>query len=141
MCRGGKRSVSASDTRIRGRNIRRLLFRRSKHRKQVRQIAQQRKSENLNWGGFPSWYSSLPPTEDLVPRSRTIRGEGGGGRRERRRSSTPPTRDSAPCRRRTSAEINFRRETTSSKIQNHQCQEEERQLKPDQRDSAFRRKS
>src|SRR3954468_22144244 len=52
-------------------------------------------NENLNWGGFPGCYSSLPPTEDLVPRSRTIR----GGRRERRRSSTPPTRDSAPCRR------------------------------------------
>src|SRR3954470_2165980 len=50
-----------------------------------------------------------------------------GKRKERRRSSTPPTRDSAPCRRRTSVEIIFQRETTSSKIRNRRCQEEERQ--------------
>src|SRR3954466_4161225 len=40
-------------------------------------------NENLNWVGFPGSYSSLPPTEDLVPRSRMVRGggrgEGGGG--------------------------------------------------------------
>ena len=35
-------------------------------------------NENLNWGGFPGCYRSLPPTEDRVPRSRTI--QGGGGR-------------------------------------------------------------
>ena len=35
-------------------------------------------NENLNWGGFPGCYSSLPPTEDLVPRSRMIPGEGRG---------------------------------------------------------------
>ena len=34
-------------------------------------------NENLNWGGFPGCDSSLPPTVDLVPRSRTIRGGGG----------------------------------------------------------------
>src|ERR1043165_5126951 len=39
-------------------------------------------NENLNWGGFPGCYSKLPPTEDLVPRSRTIRGEWERGRRE-----------------------------------------------------------
>src|ERR1043165_3957696 len=38
-------------------------------------------NKNLNWGGFPGCYSSLPPTVDLVPRSRTIP----GGRGERRR--------------------------------------------------------
>src|ERR1041385_6322907 len=37
-----------------------------------------------------------------------------GKRKETRRSSTPPTRDSAPCRRRASVEINFRRETATS---------------------------
>src|SRR4051812_47746609 len=34
-------------------------------------------NENLNWGGIPGCYSSLPPTADLVPRSRTIPGGGG----------------------------------------------------------------
>src|SRR3954466_10565174 len=42
-------------------------------------------------------------------------GERGRGKEESRRSSTPPTRDSAPCRRRTSVEINFRREMATSK--------------------------
>jgi hypothetical protein len=36
-------------------------------------------NENLNWGGFPGCYSSLPPTVDLVPRSRTIPGGKGRG--------------------------------------------------------------
>src|SRR4051812_19559432 len=40
-------------------------------------------NENLNWGRFPGCYSSLPPTVDLVPRSRTIPG-GEGGRGEAR---------------------------------------------------------
>src|ERR1041385_6586923 len=52
-----------------------------------------------------------------------------GKRKERRRSSTPPTKDSAPCRRRTSIEINFSRETTSLEKRNRQCQEEERHFK------------
>src|SRR3954470_8964368 len=57
------------------------------------------KSENLNWGGFPGCYSSLPPTEDLVPRSRTIRGgRGERGKRETTKNSTPPTKNSTPCR-------------------------------------------
>src|ERR1041385_2539138 len=43
--------------------------------------------------------------------------------------STPPTRDSAPCRRRASVEINFHRETTSSEKRNRQCKEEERHFK------------
>src|SRR4051812_28317490 len=55
VCRGGKGSVSASDTRIRGRNIHRLLFRRSKHCKQIRQIAQQRKKRKFKLG----WISGL----------------------------------------------------------------------------------
>src|SRR3954467_7919098 len=36
-------------------------------------------NKNLIWGGIPGCYSSLPPTVDLVPRSRTIP----GGRRAR----------------------------------------------------------
>src|SRR3954464_15284090 len=36
-------------------------------------------NENLNWGGIPGYDSSLPPTVDLVPRARTVRGVGGGG--------------------------------------------------------------
>src|ERR1043165_2308360 len=38
-------------------------------------------NENFNWIGFPGCYSSLPPTVDLVPRSRTI--PGGRGREAR----------------------------------------------------------
>src|SRR4051812_43377970 len=41
--------------RIRGRNIHRLLIRRSKHRKQVRQIAQQRNKRKFKLG----WISGL----------------------------------------------------------------------------------
>src|SRR3954471_7865930 len=36
-------------------------------------------NENFNWGGFPGFYRPLPPTEDPVPRSRTIQGGGEGG--------------------------------------------------------------
>src|SRR3954463_1005513 len=61
-------------------------------------------NENLNWGGFPGCYSSLPPTVDLVPRSRTVRWGSGEEQRETTKNSTPPTRDSTPCRRRTSDE-------------------------------------
>src|SRR4051812_257883 len=50
---------------------------------------------------FPGCYNSPPPTEDLVPRSSTIWGRGGEEKRETT-ISTPPTRDTAPCRRRTS---------------------------------------
>ena len=42
----------ASNTRIRGRNIHRLLFRRGKHYKQVRQTSQQRNKRKFNWGGI-----------------------------------------------------------------------------------------
>src|ERR1041385_5102659 len=55
-----------------------------------------------------------------------------GERKERRRSSTPPTRDSAACRSTNLHRETSRRETTSSKIRNHRCQEEERQQKPDE---------
>src|SRR4051812_15185852 len=44
--------------RIRGRNIHRLLFRRSKHRKQVRQISQQRNKRKFKLG----WISGLLQT-------------------------------------------------------------------------------
>jgi len=73
-------------------------------------------NENLNWGGFPGCYSSLPPTEDLVPRSRTIPGgkgeKGGSERRRRTQHHQQGTRlhvdDELLSRR-------FRRETTTSK--------------------------
>src|SRR4051812_18893716 len=98
----GKKVGLASDTRIRGRNIHRLLFRRSKHRKQVRQSAQQRnKQKKLIGVEFPGCYNSPPPTEDVVPISRTIPGEGRGEKREMTKNSTPPTMDTAPCQRRT----------------------------------------
>src|ERR1041385_2693326 len=60
---------------------------------------------------------ATPPTRDLVPRSWTIRRRG-GERKQSRRSSTPPTRDSAPCRRRASVKINFRREMATSENEN-----------------------
>src|SRR4051812_39419799 len=60
VCRGGKRVGLASDTRNRGRNIHRLLFRRSKHRKQVRQIAQQRKKRKFKSGWISGLLQCLP---------------------------------------------------------------------------------
>src|SRR3954470_7079176 len=54
-CAEGEKVGRASDTRIRGGNIHRLLIRRSKHRKQVRQIAQQRKKQKFKLG----WISGL----------------------------------------------------------------------------------
>src|SRR3954469_12901247 len=58
-------------------------------------------------------------------------GERGRGKEESRQSSTPPTRDSAPCPRRSSAEILPQRDGYVRK-RRHRCQEEERQPKPDQ---------
>src|SRR3954464_2782734 len=50
-------------------------------------------NENLNWGGYPGCYSSLPPTVDLVPRSRTIPGgKGGGGEGGGEEEKTQPTK-------------------------------------------------
>src|SRR3954470_17057721 len=54
-CAEGEKGGSPFDTRIRGRNIHRLLLRRSKHRKQVREIAQQRKKRKFKLG----WISRL----------------------------------------------------------------------------------
>src|SRR3954470_18491655 len=54
-CAEGEKGRSPSNTRIRGGNIHRLLIRRSKHRKQVRQIAQQRKKQKFKLG----WISGL----------------------------------------------------------------------------------
>src|SRR3954466_10726300 len=52
VCRGGKRSGLASDTRIRGGNIHRLLFRRSKPANKSDKLHNNAINENLNWGGF-----------------------------------------------------------------------------------------
>src|SRR3954469_22232420 len=76
VCRGGKRVGLASDTRIRGRNIHRLLFRRSKHRKQVRQIAQQRKKRKFKLGwisGLLQWRAQ-PWRSEQGPAGSVIRG-------------------------------------------------------------------
>src|SRR3954469_14148827 len=54
-CAVGEKVSHASDTRIRGRNIHRLLFRRSKHCKQVRQLSQQRNKQKFKLG----WISGL----------------------------------------------------------------------------------
>src|SRR3954466_14060763 len=53
-------------------------------------------------------------------------GERGRGKEESRRSSTPPPRDSVPCRRQTSVEINFSQRDDISEERSRQCQEEER---------------
>src|SRR4051812_15496724 len=105
--------------RIRGGNIHRLLFRRSKHRKQIRQIAQQRNKRKFKLG----WISGLLQlaTTNRGSRPEIQDGPGGKGEREKRettKNSTPPTKNSTPCRRRTSVEINFRRETRSSESEN-----------------------
>src|ERR1041385_5165140 len=57
-----------------------------------------------------------------------------GKRKEGRQSSTPPTRDSAPRRTTKFHRETFRREMAASKIETIMCQEEERLLKPGQRD-------
>src|SRR4051812_45783484 len=73
------RGRSPSDTRIRGRNIHRLLFRRSKHCKQVRQSTQQRNKRKFKLGWnfravtahyHQQWISSRDPGRSG--------GEGGG---------------------------------------------------------------
>ena len=81
-------------------------------------------NENLNWGGFPGCYSSLPPTEDLVPRSRTIlggrRGRRGEARDDEELNTTNKELDSMStmnfCRE-DSAERQRRRKTRSSRLQ------------------------
>src|SRR3954466_11936733 len=112
-CAVGEKGRSPSNTRIRGRDIHRLLFRRSKHRKQVRQIAQQRNKRKFKLG----WISGLLQLTTTNRGSRPeIQDDPGGrgkrerGKRETTKNSTPPTTDSAPCRRRTSVEITSRRE-------------------------------
>ena len=84
-------------------------------------------NENLNWGGFPGCYSSLPPTEDLVPRSRRIPGGRGEARDDEELNTTNKELDSMStmnfCRE-DSAERQRRRKTRSSRLQ-----EEERQFK------------
>src|SRR3954468_15747457 len=59
-------------------------------------------------------------------------GARGRGKEKSRRSSTPPTRDSAPCRRRTSVEINFRREMVTSENETTRCSRGGTTAKPDQ---------
>ena len=74
-------------------------------------------NENLNWGGFPGCYSSLPPTVDLVPRSRTTPGgRGKGGERSERRQELNTTNKELDSM--SNNELlsrRFRRETTTSK--------------------------
>src|SRR3954469_15658058 len=132
-CAVGEKGGSRIRYENRGRNIHRLLIRRSKHRKQVRQIAQQRNKRKFKLG----WISGLLQLATTNRRCRPdIQDDPGGGgergKRETTKNSTSPTKNSTPCRRRTSVEISFRRETRSSKIRKRRCQEEERQRKPGQ---------
>src|SRR4051812_23841451 len=142
VCRGGKRVGRASDTRIRGRIIHRLLFRRSKHRKQVRQIAQQRKKRKFKLG----WISGLLQLATTNRGSRPeIQDDPGGrgerGKRETTMNSSSPTKNSTPCRRRTSAEINFRREMVTSENTKPSVSRGGKKTITRSRDSASRRKS
>src|SRR3954471_8520206 len=73
------RGRAPSDTRIRGRNIHDYYFGEANTANKSDNHHNNAINENINWGGFPGCYSSLPPTVDLVPRSRTIPGGGGGG--------------------------------------------------------------
>src|SRR3954469_7604271 len=123
MWRGGKGSVSVRYEN-RGRNIHRLLFRRSKHCKQIRQSNNSRRKQFFLFflkTGLLQYNTTNKGSRPEIQDDPGERGE----RKENRRSSTPPTRDSAPRQRRTFVEINFRREMTSSKIQHRRCEEEE----------------
>src|SRR4051812_30534109 len=102
--------------RIRGGNIHRLLFRRSKHRKQVRQIAQQRNKRKFKLRWISGLLQLTTTNRGSRPEIQDDPGGGEGGEGEARddENSTPPTRNSTPCRRRTSVEIKFRREMVTS---------------------------
>src|SRR3954468_24848873 len=87
VCRGGKRSVSHPIREKGGELFTDYYFGKANTANKSDKLHNNAKSKNLNWGGFLGCYSSLPPTEDLVPRSRTIRGGGGRGGGERRRET------------------------------------------------------
>src|SRR3954469_6861689 len=70
----GKRVGHASDTRIRGEIFTDYYFGEANTADKSDNLHNNAINKKFNWGGFPGCYSSLPPTEDLVPRSRTIRG-------------------------------------------------------------------
>ena len=82
---------------------------------------------------FPGCYNSPPPTEDLVPRSWTIRGRGG----EKRESTFLNTTNKGLCSMSNDdlRQETFRRETATSENETIRCQEDERQRDPDQKDS------
>src|SRR3954465_12169741 len=85
----------------RGKNNRRSINRGCKHRKQIRQSNNSHRKQNFFdfceiWAVTIQHHQQGPEIQD-DPGER-------GERKERRRSSTPLTRDSAPCRRRTSIE-------------------------------------
>src|SRR3954463_16572701 len=112
VCRGGKRVGLAFDTRIRGGNIHRLLFRRSKHRKQIRQIAQQRKKQKFKLGWISGLLQLTTTNRGSCPKIQDgPGGEGGEGEARDDEELNTTNKNSAPCRHRTSVEINFRRET------------------------------
>src|SRR4051812_1890082 len=108
----GKKVGLASDTRIRGRNIHRLLFRRSKHRKQVRQIALQRNKRKFKLG----WISGLL---QLTTTNRGSRpeiqddpaGKGGRGKRKTTRTQLHQQRTRLHADVELLSRQNFRRET------------------------------
>src|SRR3954471_15418250 len=129
-CAVGEKVGHASDTRIRGRNIHRLLFRRSKHRKQVRQLSQQRNKRKFKLGWISGLLQLATTNSGAPPELQDGPGGEGGDKRETTKNSTPPTKNSTPCRttnfcREDSAEIRQRQKTRPSRYQ-----EEEHQFKP-----------
>src|SRR3954463_13194273 len=117
VARGGLRPVRDK----RGKNNRRSINRGCKHRKQIRQSNNSHQKQFFFIFVKTGLLQYNTTNKGSRPEIQDDPEERGRGKEESRRSSTPPTRDSAPCRRRTSVEINFRRETTSSKIQNRRC--------------------
>src|SRR3954465_11268810 len=82
VCRGGKRSVAHPIREYEGEIFTDYYFGEANTANKSDKLHNTAINENLNWGGFLGCYSSLPPTVDLVPRSRTVRGEGESEGRE-----------------------------------------------------------
>src|SRR3954463_14894966 len=78
VCRGGQRSVTHPIREYEGEILTDYYFGEANTANKSDKLHNNAINKNLNWGGFPGCYSSLPPTEDLLPRSRTIQGGRGG---------------------------------------------------------------
>src|SRR3954463_10449804 len=108
VCRDGQRSVTRPIREYEGEIFTDYYFGEANTANNSGKLHNNATNENLNWGGFLGCYSSPPPTEDLVPSSRTIRGgRGGGGEARDDEEFNTTNKNSTPCRRRTSVEIKF----------------------------------